>query len=326
MFACAFAAAVPDTAFPVEEIYFIVNDEIITKIDYDEHAKYYLESARTGVTGTDAANKKISKEEIISNMITTSLIRWEAMKSGISVDGVDVTNRINRLARMNKLKDIDALIQVLPSLGMNYEYYFKLQKNQIFSEELIQRLITVSEPTAADVEDYYLKNKDTKFLIKGRLFRLSRILIQASEESGFIEFRTLKKKAEKAYEEILAGLSFEEAVIKFSEDASSKSINGDIGYIFPDEFEGDAEVLSVLAAAKAGDITPVARSQEGFNIFKITELLTSGYVPFQKAQRLIKHTIVMEKKMAALEERLKKVRNNSVIIKKTDYFGNYEFK
>lgn len=99
--------------------------------------------------------------------------------------------------------------------------------------------------------------------------KASHILVGYQNEEGNIDTAAAKAKAESILAELNAGASFEELVIKYSDDPGSKEKGGDLGY-----FERRMMVKEFDEAAfkmEVGQISGLIQTNFGYHVIKVTD-------------------------------------------------------
>ncbi len=309
----------------VEEIFFTVNDEIITRLEYLEQEKIFkqaLQRAREMSPQTPLPEN--IPQVVISNMIMNILIRQEAAKNGVTVSPLDVSNRLRDLARANRMNTLEELAAVLPNEGYTFQSFYDNIKNQMYLEQLMGRILTVAEPTAPEISAYYEKNKDKEFSVKDGLYRVSQIFFEQTEGMSFPDRLALKRKAEGVLKEIREGLAFEKAAVKYSDDLSSKGSGGDLGWISKNEID-DPDLALTLKSLKKGEMSGLVSGVKGFYITRLLDFKNTGVIPFDKASFRIKNFLAGKKRQEALEKKMELVKARALIQNKTTFFGRYQF-
>lgn len=316
---------VPSGGKVVEEIFFSVNDEIITRLDYLEQEKIMkqvLQRTREGNPGFPVPqNVPIL---VISNMIMNILIRQEATKNGVNVSGLDVSNRLRDLARANRMNGLEDLALALPNEGYTFESFFENIRNQMYLEQLMGRILTVTEPSLPEITAYYEKNKEKEFTVKNGLFRVSQIFFELTEGMSFSDRLALKRKAEGVLKEIQGGLVFEKAAVKYSDDLTSKGSGGDMGWISQADMD-DPDFAKAVKDLKKGEMSSLVSAVRGFYILKLVDKKETGVISFDKASFRIKNYLTGLRRQEALDKKMELVKAKSLIQNRTTYFGKYTF-
>lgn len=124
--------------------------------------------------------------------------------------------------------------------------------------------------TDAEISSFYRKNR-TSF-VSPETVKLSHIYIPFTNDSQ----KDAQNKAllERVARDIKSGsLSFEKAVVQYSEDAQSKNKAGDIGWLTMDNTEALAGLgdtfFDVAFTTEVGSVSDVVTSNTGYHILKI---------------------------------------------------------
>ena len=139
-------------------------------------------------------------------------------------------------------------------------------KGKLLAEKYTSSLTTSISVSRGDVIDFFSVYKDSIPSFP-TLYKTHHILIEIkpSEESEKESF----KKAMKVKNEILSGLSFEEAAKKYSADPGSKDQGGNLGYVprgtFVKEFD------RVVFTVKKNVLTEPIKTQYGYHLIEVLE-------------------------------------------------------
>ena len=307
----------------VEEIYYIVNDELITKMDFEEQKKILASSFQL----QEGSIPQNLEEIVISNMIVNKLIEYEAHKQGIDVSGLDVSNQIRAIAHRNKLGTIENLKEILPQQGMSWEYFYNLQRLQIFRDSLERKMINIDEPSREEIRRYYEEHRDEEFKIKDKALRLRLIYLKKEPGMTFSEVGNLHQKAAELRKKIVSGeMTFEEAAKAHSDDVGTKPLGGDAGWKIPGDFLDEPNVEKAVFSLPAGQVSTVVSSDKGLYLLKVEEILREGAMPFEKAYPYVKQILVTQQRDAKFLEIIEKLKTSAIIEKNTDFFKDYDLK
>jgi parvulin-like peptidyl-prolyl isomerase len=136
---------------------------------------------------------------------------------------------------------------------------------------------------------------------------LREILIPVAPAS---EDQAAKAKADALYEKLRAGESFEKAVA--DESTAASKANG--GLIGPINLGDLAPALRrIIEPLKAGEITPVVRTQSGYQVFKIETLKEAALLPWDQAKDDIGNRVANTKQAAEESRYMQKLRAQAVL-------------
>jgi peptidyl-prolyl cis-trans isomerase SurA len=123
-------------------------------------------------------------------------------------------------------------------------------------------------------------------------------------------------KAKGLLEEIRKGAAFDE-IAKKSSDGPSAAQGGDLGYFKRGTLARELEDKTF--AMKAGDVSDVIRTKQGFVVLKVTEHPAAGVPPMSEVESRIQDAIYSEKLAPALRAYLQKLREEAYIQIKPGY-------
>ncbi len=312
--AAAFAA---DTV--IEEIIARVNGAIITRSELikslDQTKQEVREKFGTGAASDQEQSKR--NKDILRDMIDQQLLVQKAQDLGITGD-TEVIKRLDEIRKSMNLDSMEALQKSAESQGVSYEDFKQNLKNQIVTQQVIQREVgSHVQIKPEEVKQFY--DEHQKEFTRAETVRLSEILVSTQQPSvdknnpalpDAQRLEAAQKKADEALAAIRKGEFFEEVAKKYSEGPSAAQ-GGDLG-----EFKRGTmakELEDRTFAMKPGDVTGVIRTKQGFVILKVTEHLPAGVPPMKAVEPNIQEALYYEKLQPALREYLTKLREQAYI-------------
>lgn len=121
-----------------------------------------------------------------------------------------------------------------------------------------------------------------------------------------------KAKAEDLRKQIAGGAKFEDLAKKESDDTSSGAQGGELGTFGRGQMVPEFE--KVAFEAKAGDLTPVVRTQFGYHVIKVEEKKTT---PFEQ----VRETLEKQQRQEAVQSALDALTAKSKPVYNDAYFG-----
>ena len=179
------------------------------------------------------------------------------------------------------------------------------EMQQIFREAqkkiLIARLIKdqIEDKTSVsdkDIEDYYQQNQD-RFMSEEKL-RASHILVKDENLAMDILLR------------LQSGEDFQALAGQYSIDPTSEK-GGDIGYFTRGQLVPEFE--SACFKLKAGEISGIVKTQFGFHIIKLTEMIPPAEIPLDKSKDTIKDELLKIKKRKAFNDFVQGLKKRTLI-------------
>lgn len=314
------AAAKPaaDSGRVVEEIIARVNNEIITRSEYDKSLARIDEETRQDCEGKCTPAQLQSeiesrKKTALRDLIDQSLLAQRGKDLGISVE-TDVVKQLDQIRIQNKLASMDDLEKAVTGQGLNWEDFKNSIRNRILTQKVIGQEvgshISIGE---TDAQKYYEAHK-TEY-VRPEAVALSEIIVN-TENKKESDLPELRKKAETALKRVKDGEDFGEIAKRLS-DGTTKEQGGYIGTFKRGELAKQLE--DVVFKMKRNELTDVIDTKQGFLIFKVLEHYDEGQQSFDKVKNEIMDHLYNERLEPAVREYLKTLREESYVVIKPGF-------
>jgi parvulin-like peptidyl-prolyl isomerase len=258
----------------------IVNDDIITKTEFDERVSKTRDQLRQLYKYDDVRSKaeiEKAKPQILDTMIDEIIFIQEAIKRNVQVSDNDVQKEIEGIKKQFKTdKEFES---ALSAEGYTLESLKKEKKRTLMLQELIKQKFA-SELTITDdeVKKFFNENKD-QFPGKQDTVELKQMLIKFKLTPE--DKKKTRQRAESVLKQCQDGADFGEMASKFSDDPTGKANNGDMGYFVLGTGEYP-ELESVVSKLAVGEISNLIETPDGFDIIKATEINKDGRIRLQR--------------------------------------------
>ena len=302
----------------VEEIIARVNNEIITRSEYEKSLNSAEEDARQDCQGKctpEQLKAEIDQRQKTSlrDLIDQSLLVQRAKDMGVSVEP-ELIKRLDAIRTQNKIESMEELEKAVTSQGLNWEDF----KNNIRSTLLTQRVISSevgSHITISDEEisKYYEAHK--KEYVRPEQVALREIEVSTQGKKPE-EIPDLKKKAETTLQRIKDGEDFGEMAKRFS-DSKTKAQGGFLGMYKRGELSKELE--DKVFNMKKNELTEVTETKQGFLILQVLEHYDEGEQSLAKVKNEITDKLYGARMEPAMREYLKTLREQSFVVIKPGY-------
>ncbi|BBM88735.1 chaperone SurA [Spirochaetota bacterium] len=300
----------------LEKIYYYVNDDVITKLDFEE--TYAI--VKNDPALKDADSKTISNKAM-SDLITERIINYYAKSEGIRIRPEDVESEINRIMIANNITDNQQFDAMVAAQGVDRSTFEKQLKRNLLIQRYISGKINLTPPSDAEIREYYNENKEFRYKITTPVYDLAWVLFKNTDQASFSARRKVQNRAEKVFQQVQMGeLTFLEAVEKYSEDEVSKVNEGSIGLKKSEELSLTAEALSELHKLEIGAITPVYSSKKGLFFYKIKDRFNTGYIPFDIEAENIRRLLALQRREKSFGQAMQRLYESSYIKENVDIF------
>jgi peptidyl-prolyl cis-trans isomerase SurA len=310
----------------VEEIVARVNSDIITRSEFQRSHNQLITEAKEKY-GAQADQMVAGKEkDVLRDLIDQALLVQKGKDLGITGD-TDVIKRLDEMRKQMNLETIDDLQKAAEQQGIDWEEFKQNMRNQIITQQVIGHDVgSRLQITDNDVKQYY--NEHQKDFDQPEQVRLSEILVaptppinaDTSKKEEIPptpeQLATAEQKAGDLLTQLKGGAKFEDVARK-SSDGPTAVQGGDLGYFKRGMLAKELEEKTF--GLKAGDITDVIRTRQGFIILKVTEHNEAGMVPLKTVEPQIQETLYLEKIQPALRAYLTKLREEAYIDIKPGY-------
>jgi peptidyl-prolyl cis-trans isomerase SurA len=299
----------------VEEIVARINNQIITRTEYEHEQQQLIQEAQQ----QDAAHAKEIAEQgqkdVLRGLIDRQLLLEKGKDLGITAD-TELIKRLDEMRKQMKLDSMDDLEKAAEAQGVSFEDFKQNMRTEIITQQVIQREVGGHiNVTREDEQKFYDEHKAD--LERPEQIKLSEILIsteQAGDDQQKID--AAKAKADDVLKQIKAGTAFEEIAKKESQGPSAAQ-GGDLGEFKRGTLAKQLEDLTF--GMKKDQVSDVIRTKQGFVILKVTEHQTAGIPRFNEIENRVQEAVYMQKLQPALREYLKRLREEAYIDIKSGY-------
>jgi len=305
----------------IEEIIVRINGSIITRTDLQRAKEDIIrECKEKGGSESDCqAEMRARDKDALRDLMDQQLLQQKAADDGITGD-TELIKRLDEMRKSMNLATLEELEKAAQQQGISFEDYKQNIKNQIVTQQVIQREVGPKiNITPEDEKKFY--NEHQKELDRPEAVRLSEILLPTTAKpakEGDTPGETAEtiaaaqKKADEASAAIKKGEKFEDVAKKYSEGPTA-SQGGDLG-----DFERGKlakQLEDRVFAMKPDEVTEPIRTKQGFVILKVTAHQVAGVPPLTDTdlKNQIDNAIYYQKLQPALREYLTKLREEAFI-------------
>jgi peptidyl-prolyl cis-trans isomerase SurA len=308
----------PNSGRVVEEIIARVNNEIITRSEYDKARGEAAEEAKQECQAHCTPEQlQIAVEDrqknALRDLIDQSLLVQRGKDMGVSVEP-DVIKKLDQIRIQNNLNSMEDLEKAVSAQGLNWEDF----KNNIRNNILTQRVISSEVGshitiTHEEIEKYYNEHK-VEF-VRPEQVALRSIEINTEKKSPD-EIADLKKKAETTLKRIKDGEDFGEMAKRFSDGSTAKQ-GGFLGVYKRGELSKELE--DTVFKMKRNEVTEVLDTKQGFLILQVLEHYDEGEQSLSKVENEITDKLYNARLEPAMREYVKTLREQSYVVIKPGF-------
>ncbi len=266
-------------------------------------------------TPEEAANFKLN---ILNELINNQILVMHASHSRITASEAEIDSKVAELKTPYSQEEFK---KKLLEQGMDNEGLRKqIRENLIITKLINKDIISHINVTDAEIASYYERNK-ANFSVAETTYHIAQIQVTPRPDA---EVRNLKNddaktpvaaehKIQALYEGLMHGEDFATVAQEYSEDPSTASGGGDMGFIPASGL--NAALKQVVNSLKVGQVSPIIRSNIGFHIFKLLGVEEAGQHTLTdlRVQSAIRQTLRNEKEQLLKAAYIETLRNRSKV-------------
>lgn len=335
--ACAPAVAPAQSGQVVEEIIVHVNNQIITKSEYDR-SKDQLRDEVKAQNPNDADTVFAAREkDVLRDLIDQQLLIEKAKDLGISGD-TDLIKQLDQMRKDMKLPDLESLQKEAEKQGISWEDFKQTQLNQIVTRKVIGEEVGGKISLSKEEEEKFYEDHKAE-MAQPEYVRLSEILVApkamptasptananaagstsdqppvdeaAKQAADAAALAAAQAKANDLYKQLKDGAKFED-IAKKDSDGPSAADGGALGTFERGKLAKQIE--DATFSLKTGEITNVIQTKQGYIILKVVDHQQAGIPSFKDALPKIQDALYFQKLQPALRAYLTKLREDAYVV------------
>jgi peptidyl-prolyl cis-trans isomerase SurA len=310
----------------VDEIIARINNSIITRSDLERGKQQAEEDLKQRYSSDWQAKWAERQNDVLRDLIDQQLLVEKGKDLGITGD-TELVKRLNELRQQMGLQSMEDLEKAAQQQGVSYEDFKDQIRNSIVTQKVIgQEVGAHLHITNEEVQAWY--NEHQKELESPEQVRLAEILIStqppkpaddknkdANNQNAQLpedpaRVAEAQAQANDLLQQVRKGANFEELAKKFSA-GSTASTGGEIGTFKRGEMAKELEDKTF--SLKAGEVSDVIRTRQGFIFFKVLEHQQAGIPPLKDVDTRIRDFIYVQKLEPAARAYLTKLRDEAFI-------------
>jgi peptidyl-prolyl cis-trans isomerase SurA len=282
--------------------------------------KIYHRRANPG-GGTGDKEETLSFEiNILDELIDNQILLAHAAHDGITVSEAEVDTKMGQLESPYSKQEFE---QKLAQQGMDESQLREEVRDSLMVSKLITKdidsHISVSD---AEITAYYERNK-AAFNVPETEYHLAQIEVTPRPDS---DVRNLKnddaknpaaaeRKIQAIYAQLRAGQDFSTVAQEYSEDPTTASTGGDMGFIPASGMDSNPALKKVVKSLKVGEISGIIKTKSSYHIIKLLgiEAAGQGQLSDPKVQNSIRQTLVNEKEQLRKAAYIEYLRDDAKI-------------
>ncbi len=305
------APASPYGGVTVEDILARVNDQIISKSDFERAMKEMDDEARQ--RGLSMQQIAEGHKDLLRNLIDQQL--WISKGKELGITGeTELVKQLDEIRKKYNLESMEDLEKAAKEQGVSFEDFKANIRNQIITQQVMRDQVGRRvQLTQGEVQRYFEAHKQE--YAQPESVRLSEILIATGGDDAN-QLSTAKAKADDLEEKLKAGGDFDQ-LARAQSNGPTAAQGGDLGKF------GRGSLAKVLEDAtfslKAGQFTEPIRTKQGYVILKVVEHVQGGVPQYKDVQNQVEETYYMSRMEPAIRAYLTTMREQAFVDIKPGY-------
>jgi peptidyl-prolyl cis-trans isomerase SurA len=298
----------------VEDIIARVNDQIITKSDYD---RAETELDRAGQEQHASMQEMAGqRRDLLRNLIDQQL--WLSKGKELDITGeTELVKRLDEIRKQANLESIDDLEKAARDQGVSFEDFKANIRNQIITQQVMRQEVGEHiQMTPGEAARFYEEHKQD--YAQPESVRLGEILISTGTEGSDdpAKVAAAKAKADDLEARLHAGGDFAQLARSFSEGSTAAS-GGDLGQYKRGQLPKVLEDKTFDLAS--GQYTDPILTRQGYIILKVVQHIPGGPRPYKDVQEDVEQAYYMSLMDPAIRDYLSRMRDSAFIYIKPGY-------
>jgi peptidyl-prolyl cis-trans isomerase SurA len=285
-----------------------VNDQIITKSDYD---RAMTELDQEGRDHHETMQEiSLGHKDLLRNLIDQQL--WLSKGKELNVTGeTELVKRLDEIRKQYNLDTIEDLEKAAREQGVSFEDFKANIRNQIITQEVMRQEVGEHiQMTPGEVERFYEAHKQDYAQPESE--KLSEILISTGTGADDpAKVAAVKAKADDIEARLHSGGDFAQLARSFSEGPTA-SEGGDLGQYKRGQLGKLLEDKTF--DLNSGQYTDPILTRQGYIILKVVQHIPGGPRPFKDVTQDVEEAYYMSRMEPAIRDYLNKMRDDAFIL------------
>jgi peptidyl-prolyl cis-trans isomerase SurA len=299
-------AAITPNGAVVEDAVARINDQIITRTEYQAAEDQLLQEARQDNISQADLNDRVSN--LLRDLIDEQLLLSKGKELGITGDA-ETIRELDDIRKKNNLPDMEALEKAASQQGVSFEDFKQHIRDQIIRQQVVRDQVgSHLNMTHADELAYY--NAHAQEFAVPEQVHLSEILIPTPENATQADLDGAQAKADSVAAKLKGGANFA-ALARTDSGGPNAAAGGDLGD-WKRGALGDVLEKATFPLAVGANTAPI-RTRQGYVILHVDSHQQAGVPPLSTVEEKVQEALYFQQLQPALRVYLSKARSDAYI-------------
>jgi parvulin-like peptidyl-prolyl isomerase len=311
---CISAVALAQESDIIEEVIIKINDEVITRSEYEARLNKIITSARGQIPEEQIqARMPRLRKDTFNDMVNKKIMQIIVDRRGFKMPESYYQGMIDNLKKQTQARNDQEFLKALRDNGMSLEDIRSAAQQQYNNYMLFNYEVAKEIPdTESEIQTYYEENSD-RYLIPAKI-RISQIIFPVTEETK----QNAIADAGQALSRIKAGEDFAEVYRSVTPQAAPDA-DGDIGFVQANSLR--EEMRTAIDNLQAGEVSEVVETPAALVIIKVTEKEEEKITPLEEIKEIVVNDMRMEIMKDGLDKLILKYKKEFFIETRSEEFA-----
>jgi peptidyl-prolyl cis-trans isomerase SurA len=257
---------------PTPDVWAMVNGEQIHRAEAEKYYKSRLNPQAPTPSQEEALSLTLN---VLDEIINNDILIQRARKLGLEATDGEVEDKFTEF---KSPYTEDEFQKTLKDRGVTTDDLKQDIRKQLTVQKLLNREVEAKiSITDQDISSFYNQNR-AQFNVAETQYRVAQILVTPHKDPQLHNRKNddattdveARRKAAALEQQLANGADFTQLAMDYSEDPSTASSGGDLGYVPESSLnQSDPALKHGVVSLKVGEVSPIIQLKDGYHILKL---------------------------------------------------------
>ena len=257
---------------PTSDVWALVNGEQIHRAEAEKYYKSRLNPQSPTPSQEEALSLTLN---VLDEIINNDILIQRARKLGLEATDGEVEDKFTEF---KSPYTEDEFQKTLKDRGVTTDDLKQDIRKQLTVQKLLNREVEAKiSITDQDISSFYNQNR-AQFNVAETQYRVAQILVTPHKDPQLHNRKNddattdveARRKAAALEQQLANGADFTQLAMDYSEDPSTASSGGDLGYVPESSLnQSDPALKHGVVSLKVGEVSPIIQLKDGYHILKL---------------------------------------------------------
>ena len=264
---------------PGADVWAVVNGEQVHRAEAEKYYKSRLNPQAPTPSQEEALSLTLN---VLDELINNDILIQRARKLGLEATDGEVEDKFTEF---KSPYTEDEFQRTLKDRGVSTDDLKQDIRKQLTVQKLLNREVEAKiSITDQDISAFYNQNR-AQFNVAETQYRVAQILVTPHKDPQLHNRKNddattdveARRKSAALLQQLANGADFTQLAMDYSEDPSTASSGGDLGYVPESSLnQSDPALKRVVVGLKVGEVSPIIQLKDGYHILKLMAKEATG--------------------------------------------------